>query len=129
MHASPRARTVFAPVLLALALVTLVAPSISHHHEGPTFAHGPLEGATFSPGALHPDAPAHVEPTRPIVLRTCEVCLLRAETRGMEILDGVTGSLDSDPPGRIAATDPRLASLGVAGPPGSRGPPPVTVVS
>lgn len=127
-HVSSRARRVLAPVLLGLALVALVAPSVPHDHEGPSVAHGARGVASFSAGATHPDAPAHVEPTRPLTVRPCEVCLLRAQTRGTQVLDGVAGTLDGESPGLLAGDDPRVASLGVAGPRGSRGPPPIPVV-
>lgn len=122
--ASRRSRRVVAPVLLGLVLAGAVGPSLGHHHEGPAFGAGVHGGATFSPGAVHPNAPAHFEGTRSVDVRACAVCLLRAQTRGLGVPNGSVQAPAPDSSPGPAPSDPRIASLDATGLPGSRGPPP-----
>lgn len=127
---SPRFHRTLAPFLLTLALASAVGPYLGHHeHEGPAFGGELRPGALYSAGALHPNAPAHLEGTSPVEVRACEVCLLRAQTRDGDLSDAASISLGADRSRGPAAADPRIASLAAAGPPGSRGPPSLPVVS
>lgn len=127
MRPASHLRRVVAPLLLVLALSGVVAESWVHHHDlGADSSH---DGEVFvCPTDGHGRA-LHVEAPRPAEVSLCEVCILRSQTRGAGVTLVTDGSPAPDPASWVVGTDPRIASLGTAGPPGSRGPPSPTAVS
>lgn len=124
---APRLRRIAAPLLLALAVAGVVAESWGHHHVlGMEGAH---EAEVFACASAAHSGAAHVEAARPVTIALCEVCLLRAQTRGSDLLLRTPQILEPDTDARVRAVDHRIASLGLAGPLGSRGPPSQTAVS
>lgn len=127
MRSSSRLRRVVAPLLLVLALSGVVAESFGHHHD--LGAESSRDGEVFvCPTDTHGRA-LHVEAPRPAEVSLCEVCILRSQTRGADVTLVTGGSSTPDTASWVVGTDPRIASLGTAGPPGSRGPPSPTAVS
>lgn len=121
-----------APLLLALALAGVVGESWGHHHDLGA------EGSHLGADTIHDSEvfvcatgsrTLHVEAARPAEISLCEVCLLRAHDRGDRTALAVSPAPVPDPASWVVASDPRIASLGLAGPPGSRGPPSPTAVS
>lgn len=115
-----------APVLAVLALAASLVGAWPHDHG--TSAHPGDGSAVYCPGAAHPEAPRHVEAARAFEARTCLVCVLRLHTRGYDLPAPAAGDPPHDAGLLVPRPDPRIAALGTAGPPGSRGPPPSPVV-
>lgn len=131
MDSSLRLRRIVAPLLLVLALSGMVAESFGHHHDlgaGSGHETGHEVEVFVCPTDGHGRA-LHVEAPRPAQVSLCEVCILRSQVRGAEVTLVTDGSSTPDPASWVVGTDPRIASLGTAGPPGSRGPPSPTAVS
>lgn len=127
MRPASHLRRVVAPLLLVLALSGVVAESFGHHHD--LGSESSQDGEVFvCPTDGHGRA-LHVEAPRPAEVSLCEVCILRSQTRGADVTLVTDGSSTPDPASWVVGTDPRIASLGTAGPPGSRGPPSPTAVS
>lgn len=124
-----RSRSGLAPLLLALALAGAVGPYLGHHHEGPWLAAEVGRGVLYSAGALHPEAPVHLDGVQPIEVGVCAVCVLRAQSRDCEVPGGAVGVADAEPSRGPTAGEPRIAGLEGVGPPGSRGPPSLPAVS
>lgn len=121
-------RRLAALLLLGLALAGVAAESWGHHHELSEDARHGADGGEVLLCASGSSA-LHVEAARAVTISLCEVCLLRAQNRGARAALAASPAPLPDPAARVVATDPRIASLGTAGPPGSRGPPSPTVVS
>lgn len=132
MSFDSRLRRLSAPLLLVLALAGVVAESWGHHHDlradathlGADSVHD-SEVFVCATGSRA----LHVEATRPVEISLCEVCLLRAQNRGDRTALAASPAPVPDLTSWVVASDPRIASLGTAGPPGSRGPPSPTAVS
>jgi microcompartment protein CcmK/EutM len=128
MSTSRRLRPLAASLLLVLALAGVAAESWGHHHDLATDAlHGAGGGEVLL--CASGSRALHVEVARAVEVSLCEVCLLRAHDRGARTALAVSPAPLPEPAAWVVATDPRIASLGTAGPPGSRGPPSPTVVS
>jgi microcompartment protein CcmK/EutM len=128
MSTSRRLRPLAASLLLVLALAGVAAESWGHHHDLSADAlHGAGGGEVLL--CASGSRALHVEAARAVEVSLCEVCLLRAHDRGARTALAVSPVPLPEPAAWVVATDPRIASLGTAGPPGSRGPPSPTVVS
>ena len=121
----PLAAPILAPLVALLLLGAGTAASWDlHHHSGPVPA--VAEGTVYCPGAAHPDAPPHVEATEVLVAPFCPVCLLRAQTEGLEVEPPVPGLRVAREVGRVAVPAPAhladrpLLSASPRGPPLSR---------
>ena len=122
MSSSRRLHRLVTPLLLVLALAGVVAESWGHHHgPGAEGSHGADGGEVLL--CASGSRTLHVEAARAVTISLCEVCLLRAHDRGARTALAASPAPVPDPAAWVVATDPRIASLGTAGPPGSRGPP------
>lgn len=128
MSSSRRLHRLVTPLLLVLALAGVAAESWGHHHDLGTEALHGAEGGEILLCASG-SRTLHVEAARSAEISLCEVCLLRAHDRGARAALAASPAPVPDPSAWVVATDPRIASLGTAGPPGSRGPPSPTAVS
>ena len=113
-----------APLLLVLALAGVVGDGWGHDH-GLGESH---ETEVFACQSGEHSRSTHVEAAHAVRVELCDVCLLRAQTRGGDLTLALSHLTVPQATAWRTATDPRIDSLGLAGPPGSRGPPSLTVV-
>lgn len=108
---------------VGLALAGAVGGAWDLHHDGD--AHCLQPGPAVACTATHPDAPLHAEATPSTDARSCAACLLRTQTRGLDLVAGLAVGpvpVPSAPVGELRAPAPRPAApaaLSARGPPAS----------
>lgn len=100
--------------------LTAAAGAWDLHHEGEhCLQGGPVAACT----ALHPDAPLHVESAPSAEARTCAACLLRAQTRGLDLPAAVALGPAPSPATPLAETGAAAPERPIAAAVPARGPP------